>query len=74
MAHQKNERVRSGDLTLFLSPILQGKAVNSIFKSEPNFHEELFEICVNQLGDLELIQNAYGRWMKEHSEKLDSQP
>jgi uncharacterized protein YutE (UPF0331/DUF86 family) len=40
------------------------------------YHEvsakELFEICSNQLGDLELIQSAYRRWMKEHSEKVDS--
>jgi uncharacterized protein YutE (UPF0331/DUF86 family) len=37
------------------------------------FAEELFEICVNQLGDMGLIQNDYRRRMKEHSEKLDSQ-
>jgi uncharacterized protein YutE (UPF0331/DUF86 family) len=34
--------------------------------------QELFEICSNQLEDVELIQNAYRRWMKEHSEKVDS--
>jgi uncharacterized protein YutE (UPF0331/DUF86 family) len=34
--------------------------------------EELFQISSNQLGDLELIQSAYRRWMKEHPEKLDS--
>ena len=34
--------------------------------------EELFEICSNQLGDLDLIQSAYRRWMKEHPEKVDS--
>jgi len=34
--------------------------------------QELFEICSNQLGDLELIQGAYRRWMKEHPEKVDS--
>ncbi len=34
--------------------------------------EELFEICTNQLSDLELIQNAYRRWMKAHPEKVDS--
>ena len=34
--------------------------------------QELFEICSNQLGDLELIQNAYRRWMKEHPERVDS--
>jgi hypothetical protein len=34
--------------------------------------DELFEICSNQLGDLEFIQSAYRRWMKEHSEKVDS--
>ena len=37
------------------------------------FAEELFEICVNQLGDMGLIQNDYRRRMKEHSEKPDSQ-
>jgi len=34
--------------------------------------QELFELCSNQLGDLELIQNAYRRWMKEHPERVDS--
>jgi uncharacterized protein YutE (UPF0331/DUF86 family) len=34
--------------------------------------DELFEICSNQLGDLELIQSAYRRWIKEHPEKVDS--
>jgi uncharacterized protein YutE (UPF0331/DUF86 family) len=34
--------------------------------------EELFEICANQLGDLELIQTAYRNWLKGHPEKLDS--
>ena len=34
--------------------------------------EELFEICSNQLGDIELIQIAYRRWVKEHPEKIDS--
>ena len=34
--------------------------------------QELFEICSNQLGDLELIQSAYRRWMKEHPERVDS--
>ena len=40
------------------------------------YHEvsalELFEICSRQLGDLEVIRNAYRRWMKEHPEKVDS--
>jgi len=34
--------------------------------------QELFEICSNQLGDLELIRSAYRRWMKEHPERVDS--
>jgi uncharacterized protein YutE (UPF0331/DUF86 family) len=33
--------------------------------------DELFEICSNQLGDLELIQSTYRRWIKEHPEKVD---
>jgi len=40
------------------------------------YHEvsalEPFEICSRQLGDLEVIRNAYRRWMKEHPEKVDS--
>jgi len=40
------------------------------------YHEvsalELFEICSRQLGDLEVIRNAYRRWMKDHPEKVDS--
>jgi uncharacterized protein YutE (UPF0331/DUF86 family) len=34
--------------------------------------EELYEICTHQLGDLEAIQNAYRRWLREHPEKIDS--
>ncbi len=34
--------------------------------------EELFEICRSQLGDLEIIQNAYRRWMKEYPERVNS--
>lgn len=34
--------------------------------------QELFEICSRQLGDLEVIRNAYRRWMKDHPEKVDS--
>jgi uncharacterized protein YutE (UPF0331/DUF86 family) len=34
--------------------------------------QELFEICAHQLGDLEVIRNAYRRWMKDHPEKVDS--
>ena len=33
---------------------------------------ELFEICSNQLKDLEFIQNAYRRWIKDHPEKVNS--
>lgn len=33
--------------------------------------EELFELCSNDLGDLETIQGAYRRWIKEHPEKVD---
>jgi uncharacterized protein YutE (UPF0331/DUF86 family) len=40
------------------------------------YHEvsagELFGICANQLGDLELIEDAYRRWIKEHPAKIDS--
>ncbi len=34
--------------------------------------EELFEICGHQLGDLELIVDAFRRWLNEHPDKLDS--
>jgi uncharacterized protein YutE (UPF0331/DUF86 family) len=34
--------------------------------------EELFEICGHRLSDLELIVDAYRRWLKEHPNKLDS--
>jgi len=34
--------------------------------------EELYEICAHQLGDLEVVQDAYRHWLKEHPEKLDS--
>ncbi len=33
---------------------------------------ELFAICSNQLGDLQLVQSAYRRWIKENPEKVDS--
>ena len=34
--------------------------------------EELFEICSHRLGDLELIVDAYRRWLKGHPDKSDS--
>ena len=34
--------------------------------------EELLEICGHRLGDLELIVDAYRRWLKGHPDKLDS--
>jgi uncharacterized protein YutE (UPF0331/DUF86 family) len=34
--------------------------------------EELFKICTNQLGDIELVQNAYRRWIKKNPDKVDS--
>ena len=34
--------------------------------------EELYEICAHRLGDLEVIQAAYQRWLREHPERLDS--
>lgn len=34
--------------------------------------EELHEVCVHRLGDLEVIVDAYRRWLKEHPDKIDS--
>ena len=34
--------------------------------------EELYQLCTHRLGDLEVIQDAYRRWIKEHPEKIDS--
>jgi uncharacterized protein YutE (UPF0331/DUF86 family) len=34
--------------------------------------EELYEICANRLGDLELIQDTYRAGLKKHPDKLDS--
>lgn len=34
--------------------------------------EELYEICAHQLGDLEVVQDAYRRWLRQHPDKLDS--
>jgi uncharacterized protein YutE (UPF0331/DUF86 family) len=34
--------------------------------------EELFEICANQIGDLESIQEAFRRWMRQNPQKIDS--
>jgi len=34
--------------------------------------EELYEICAHRLGDLEVIQAAYRRGLREHPERLDS--
>ncbi len=33
--------------------------------------EELYHICSNQLGDIEVLQNACRRWVTQHPEKLD---
>ncbi len=34
--------------------------------------EELYQICSQQLGDLEIVQNAYRRWLSQNPEKVDS--
>jgi len=34
--------------------------------------EELYEVCAHRLGDLEVITDAYRRWLKEHPDKIDS--
>lgn len=33
--------------------------------------EELYHICSTQLGDIEMLQNAYRRWLTQHPETLD---
>lgn len=34
--------------------------------------EELFGICAHQLGDLEGLEDAYRRWIRENAGKFDS--
>jgi uncharacterized protein YutE (UPF0331/DUF86 family) len=34
--------------------------------------EELHEVCAHRLSDLEVIVDAYRRWLKEHPDKIDS--
>lgn len=33
--------------------------------------EELYQICSQQLGDIELMRDAYQCWLNKHPEKLD---
>ena len=33
--------------------------------------DELYEICANQLGDVERIKEAYLRWLKDNTDRLD---
>lgn len=33
--------------------------------------EELYQLCSQELGDIERIQDAYKRWLRKHPEKLD---
>ena len=33
--------------------------------------DELYDICAHQLGDVDLVQDALRRWLREHPEKLD---
>ena len=33
--------------------------------------EELYQVCVSELGDVETIRDAYRRWLNEHPERLD---
>lgn len=33
--------------------------------------EEIFRICSERLGDIEQVADAYRRWLKEHSERLN---
>jgi len=34
--------------------------------------DELYEISSHQLGDIEVITEAFRRWLREHPDKLDS--
>jgi uncharacterized protein YutE (UPF0331/DUF86 family) len=34
--------------------------------------EELYSICAHQLGDIEIIQEAYRQWVVAHPEKVQS--
>ncbi len=34
--------------------------------------DELFTICATQLGDIELVADAYRRWVNEHPELVDT--
>ena len=34
--------------------------------------EELYDICTQQLGDVERIQEAFRTWLRAHPEKLDA--
>jgi uncharacterized protein YutE (UPF0331/DUF86 family) len=33
--------------------------------------EELYKICKERIGDLEITRDAYLRWLKDHSDKID---
>jgi len=33
--------------------------------------EELYEVCLHQLSDVELVRVACQRWLRKHPEKLD---
>lgn len=33
--------------------------------------EELYKICKEQIGDLEIVRDAYLRWLKDHPNKID---
>jgi uncharacterized protein YutE (UPF0331/DUF86 family) len=36
--------------------------------------DELYDICANQLGDIERLQDAYRRWINNHPEKAAPDP
>src|SRR4030042_642486 len=33
--------------------------------------EKLYKICKEQIGDLEIVRDAYIRWLKDHPNKID---
>lgn len=33
--------------------------------------EELYKICKERIGDLEIVRDAYLRWLKDHSDQID---
>lgn len=66
------QQVLSGDEARLLSRMAgyRNRLVHYYHEITP---DELYTICTNQLGDIEFLADAYGRWVNSHPDRVSDQ-